>query len=233
MDEAEFDKFADEYHAMHSASIAASGEAPQYFAEYKIKDLAHEYSRHAGTAAKPPRILDFGSGSGGSVPYLSRYFPGSELTCADVSKRSLELAAARFPGSARFIQFDGRALPFEPGGFDIVFAACVFHHIDHAEHARLLEDWYRVLRPGGIAVVYEHNPYNPLTQRVVKSCAFDENAHLIPARAMRQTFARAGFARARVRFRVFFPFALRRLRPLESRMTWLPLGAQYYVVAAK
>jgi hypothetical protein len=36
MDEAEFDKFADEYYAKHAASISASGEGPEYFAEYKI-----------------------------------------------------------------------------------------------------------------------------------------------------------------------------------------------------
>ena len=43
----------------------------------------------------------------------------------------------------------------------------------------------------------------------------------------------AGFAGAAIRYRIFFPHALRGLRPLEAKMTWLPLGAQYYVVARK
>ena len=46
MDKAEFDKFADEYRSLHAANIAISGEGPNYFAEYKIKDLAAEYSIH-------------------------------------------------------------------------------------------------------------------------------------------------------------------------------------------
>lgn len=233
MNEAEFDKFADEYLAMHTASITASGEGPAFFAEYKIKDLAQEYRQRVRMVAIPPRILDFGAGSGSSIPFMTELFPTSELTCIDVSKRSLELAGRRFPGKARYVHFEGDVLPFEPGNFDIVFAACVFHHIDHDEHLHLLREWFRVLRPGGIAVVYEHNPYNPLTRRVVSSCPFDENARLISANAMRQRIECAGFARADVRFRVFFPHALRRLRSLEALMTWLPLGAQYYVVAAK
>ena len=45
MDEAEFDKFADEYRALHAANIRLSGEDPEYFAEYKIIDIAAELAR--------------------------------------------------------------------------------------------------------------------------------------------------------------------------------------------
>ncbi len=34
-----------------------------------------------------------------------------------------------------------------------------------------------------------------------------------------------------VRYRVFFPHALRLLRPLERALAWLPLGGQYYPLA--
>jgi hypothetical protein len=50
---------------------------------------------------------------------------------------------------------------------------------------------------------------------------------------MRRRALDAGFAAARVRYRIFFPHALRGFRPLEARLTWLPLGAQYYVAARK
>ena len=40
LDEAEFDKFADEYRAIHAHNIRLSGEAPEFFAEYKVRDLA-------------------------------------------------------------------------------------------------------------------------------------------------------------------------------------------------
>lgn len=233
MNESEFDKFADEYHAMHAASISASGEGPEYFAEYKAADLAHEYEHCVGHGRKPLRILDFGAGSGGSMPHLRQHFPDAQLTGLDVSRRSLEIAETRFPQLAQFVHFDGANIPFPDDHFDVVFAACVFHHIDHDEHATLLKELRRVLSPEGMTIVFEHNPYNPLTLHVVDSCPFDENAHLIPAVKMHKHFDTAGFHGCRVRYRIFFPRFLRALRPLERWMTWLPLGAQYYLVALK
>ena len=37
--QAEFDRFADEYHDQHRANVAVTGEGPEYFAEYKIRKL--------------------------------------------------------------------------------------------------------------------------------------------------------------------------------------------------
>ena len=39
MDVSEFDQFADEYYAMHTANIAITRERPEFFAEYKIRVL--------------------------------------------------------------------------------------------------------------------------------------------------------------------------------------------------
>ena len=233
MDKAEFDKFADEYRSLHAANIAISGESPDYFSEYKIRDMAAEYFAQRGGATDAPAVLDFGAGIGTSVPFVRKYLPRARLTCLDVSTKSLEVGRGRFPGQATFLHFDGARIPFPDASFDVAFAACVFHHIDHAEHVALLREFYRILVPNGIAFVFEHNPYNPLTVHAVNTCPFDENAHLIPAAAMRRCNDVAGFSRAQIRYRVFFPRALRALRPLERWMTWCPLGAQYYVLALK
>ena len=233
MDEAEFDRFADEYRSVHAVNIAISGESPDYFAEYKIKDLAIEYFAIRGGNNDAPALLDFGAGIGTSVPFFRKYLPRAQLTCLDVSTKSLEVGQSRFPGEARFVHFDGTRIPFPDASFDIAFAACVFHHIDHAEHVALLKEFRRILVPNGIAFVFEHNPYNPLTVHVVNTCPFDKNARLIAAAAMRKCINVAGFSKAQIRYRLFFPRVLRALRPLEKWMTWFPLGAQYYVLALK
>jgi SAM-dependent methyltransferase len=230
MDRREFDRFADEYQALHRANIAASGEAPEYFAEYKMRDLARVIADFRADAAG--RYLDFGTGVGTSVPYFRRHVPAGRLTCVDVSQKSLAIGRANFADAADFVAFDGVRLPFPDATFAGAYAACVFHHIPAGEHPMLLAEIRRVVRPGGCVMVYEHNPWNPLTRRAVDTCPFDENAVLIPARVLRSRLVAAGFTRSAIRYRVFVPGALSRLRAIERRLTWLPLGAQYYVCAA-
>lgn len=230
MDRSEFDRFATEYLALHERNIAASGESPDYFADYKMRDLARLMA-DAGANVQAPRVLDFGAGVGNSVPYVRRHLPGAALACVDVSMQSLAIARQRFGDDAGYCAFDGSRLPFRDATFDGAFAACVFHHIPHGEHRSALTEIRRVLKPGGTLMVYEHNPFNPLTRRAVDACPFDENAVLVRAQRMRATLRGAGFAQATIRYRVFFPRALAWMRPLESWLTWLPLGAQYYVAA--
>jgi SAM-dependent methyltransferase len=233
MNEAEFDKFADEYYASLVAGIAISGESPEYFSEYKIADIARECQQQALAQHASVEVLDFGAGIGNSVPFVRRHFASARLTCLDLSQRSLEVAERRFPGQAQYVHFDGARIPFPADHFDIAYAMCVFHHIDHADHVTLLQELNRVIKPGGSLFIFEHNPFNPLTVRVVNTCPFDENAHLIRGAEMKRRMLRAGFASARTRYRVFFPHFLRGLRPLEGALAWLPLGGQYFARAIK
>ena len=226
MKESEFDIFADEYEQLHSQNIRASGESPAYFANQKAEMTAYL------TAGSVPqqRILDFGTGVGNSIGPLNRHFPSCTLDGIDVSNRSLEVARARCPGLATFTHFDGVRIGAAEGAYGLAFAACVFHHIDHSEHERLLRELKRVMAPGGWLAIFEHNPFNPLTRHVVNTCEFDRNAHLITARALKAVVRRAGFVRVRAHYCVFFPHFLRILRPLERALGWLPLGAQYCVI---
>ncbi|WP_158939968.1 class I SAM-dependent methyltransferase [Burkholderia sp. S171] len=229
MDKAEFDKFANEYHVLHARNIALSGEDPAFFSEYKIHDIQAEMKRRC---LAPVTALDFGSGVGNSLPWMKKYLPATNVTCVDVSERSLDIAASRFPGQATFVPFDGGDFPFDRAQFDLAYAMCVFHHIDRAEHVRLLSELRRVLRPDGVLAIFEHNPYNPLTVRAVNTCEFDENARLITASVMKRSCHEAGFKDVRIRYRIFFPRALSRLRVFERYLVHLPLAAQYSVYAS-
>jgi SAM-dependent methyltransferase len=234
MDKAEFDKFADEYRAMHREGIRMSGEEPEYFAEYKIADIAREFAKsQLGRSANDLDILDFGAGVGGSVPHVAKYFNGSRLSCLDPSERSLAIAKDRYPDDASYRTFDGTSIPFADNSFDIAYAMCVFHHIDAKEHVGLMQELRRILKPGGQLFIFEHNPYNPLTVRVVKCCPFDENAVLITGKQLLDRLSQAGFAGSVLRYRIFFPNFLRALRPLEASLRSVPLGAQYYVLSGK
>lgn len=233
MKKAEFDKFADEYSSIHALNIAISGESPDFFAEYKIIDLAKEYFSQSYRDISAPVVLDFGSGIGNSVPYIRKYIPKAQITCMDVSKKSLEIGESRFCGLARFIHYKGAQFPFTDRSVDIVLSACVFHHIDHEEHFQLIKEFNRILVRGGIAIVFEYNPNNPLTVKAVNTCVFDENAKLIKANTLCKKMIEVGFNKVKIRYRIFFPHSLRYFRPLEKYLIKVPLGAQYYVISIK
>ena len=230
MDVEEFDKFADEYLKLHSQNIRVTGEKPEYFAEYKIRDLKRTSSELKDL---PANILDFGTGVGNSVPFLTKYFKDTKIHCVDVSEKSLTLARNRFGSLAEFSLFDGEQLPYTNELFNIVLAACVFHHIPFKKQFHLIKEISRTLKHGGILMIYEHNPYNPLTRYAVKTCPFDENAVLRRKNEVKKLLENTGLQTIIEEYRVFFPKLLKILRPLEQYLKWLPLGGQYFVVAKK
>jgi SAM-dependent methyltransferase len=230
MDLVEFDRFADEYYGQHSANVAVTGEKPEYFAEYKIRKLKRLVDRSRITAA---RICDFGSGIGNSIPFFRAYFPDASLTSADVSARSLALSKERFPDSNNYLLIENDRIPSESDAFDVVFSACVFHHISHDEHVFWLRELHRITKPGGLIAIFEHNPLNPLTVHAVNTCPFDVNAKLIFARDLARRLREAGWVFPRIQYNLFFPRALSLLRPMEDGLGWLPLGAQYAAYARK
>jgi len=230
MQRSEFDRFADEYHQLLSKSIGFSGEDPSFFYEHKVQ-TASEIARQKGLNVE--RILDFGAGVGNSLPFFSKYFPNAQLICADVSRRSLDVSIARFPDLAKHVEIIGDTVPIDSGDVDLVFSACVFHHIPHVEHAKWLEELRRVSRPGALLTIFEHNPWNPITLKVVRDCPFDDNAELIPANVFRQRLAQSGWKYPQIKFLIFFPHFLASFRLIERYLEGVPLGAQYAAVARR
>lgn len=223
MDAAEFDQYAEAYERQHAENIAISGEGPEYFARYKITDTKAKCDE---LGLEVSRILDFGAGIGNSVPYFQELFSGTRIVAADVSEKSLGILERRYPTSVeRLVITEYLELP--TNSIDLAFTACVFHHIPADEHLYWLREIRRVLRPGGLFALFEHNPYNPLTVRAVNTCPFDENAVLIKAAVMKQRLENAGWENIDIRFRIFFPNFVGILRPFERFMTKIPLGAQY------
>ncbi len=229
MEEKEFDKLAEEYITILNKDISLSGETADFFSEYKVIDLKNLIdSNQPGFS-----VLDFGCGIGNSIPYFIRHFPNIKLYCADVSKKSLDIAEQKFSNKASYLLFDGLSLPLPDNYLDLVFSACVFHHINHDEHASILRELYRVIKPNGLIVIFEHNPYNPLTVRIVKSCPLDTNAVLIKSSELVSSLYAIGFSSIKTCYRIFLPRSLGMLRFLERYLRWLPLGGQYYVAAVK
>ena len=230
MNESEFDQFADEYEASLGAAVRLSGEASDYFAHQKVAEAAWLLNRMRQT---PSVIVDFGAGVGSSLPHFERCFPNAEIICAEISTRSISVARDRFSGRADFRQITEGKLPVADASADLLFAACVFHHIPHAEHHDWLKQLHGAARPGARLFVFEHNPYNPLTRNIVNACPFDANAELISPGKLGKALEESGWQDVQCRYTLFFPALFAKLRVLEPWLSWLPLGAQYYATGVR
>jgi SAM-dependent methyltransferase len=219
----EFDRHASEYEAQLRESMSAAFAEDRYFAEYKVLYMA----RRLGDAV-PARLLDFGCGIGRSLELLRALFPRTELWGYDVSGESIRVAVERLPGARLTSDLDSL-----PAGFDVVFAANVFHHIPAAERRTALEKCAQLLAEGGRIFIFEHNPLNPVTRWVFERCPFDEHAVMLSRRETQDLAAAAGLRVAGSGYTLFFPRPLSWLRFAEPLLAWLPLGAQYCVELRK
>ena len=113
-----------------------------------------------------------------------------ELHGIDVSTRSVELARERHP-LVTYATFDGGALPYRSSRFDMIFSICVMHHVPPVSWRLFVQELHRALKPGGLALVFEHNPYNPATQYVVRTCDLDKDAVLLRPATLRRLFEAA------------------------------------------
>jgi ubiquinone/menaquinone biosynthesis C-methylase UbiE len=159
LNQVEFDKFADQYHQQHLKNIAITGEDPAYFSEYKIRELRRIINLRQVSSKS---IFDFGCGIGNSIEWFRKYFGMSEITCGDVSLRSLEICQSRFPDHENYLHIKGEQIPCNDATFDVVFSSCVFHHIPHEDHSLWLNELWRVTRPGGLLVIHDYLADDPL-----------------------------------------------------------------------
>jgi hypothetical protein len=95
----------------------------------------------------------------------------------------------------------------------------------------LLAELGRVTRPSGLVVVFEHNPWNPLTRQVVRGCSFDEGAQLVRLRQAAAALRSAGLHVTDAEYLLFSPWRGTLVERLEGALAKVPLGAQYVVAA--
>lgn len=98
------------------------------------------------------RLLDAGCGQG--VPVLAR--AGASVDCVglDLSGGQLSAAAETAPAAA-LVQGDMTDLPFGSDSFDAVTAYYSVIHVPEGDHQAVIDEFARVLRPGGRVLLVE------------------------------------------------------------------------------
>ena len=97
---------------------------------------------------RDPRLLDCGCGTGANVDLLGRFGRAFGFDLSPVGLR-----IGRAAGRSRLARASVAAAPFSAGAFDIVTSFDVLYSLSDAEERTALAEMYRLLAPGGFALV--------------------------------------------------------------------------------
>jgi ubiquinone/menaquinone biosynthesis C-methylase UbiE len=204
--------------AFDSASIG-SGIKRRWLRERRRRKVARAYDMALEIARVIPRgsqVLDVGCGNGFIAHHLSAMM-GTGVVGIDVADST--------DAPIDYRRYNGLEFPVPEGSIDAVVLAYVLHHAQ--DLPAVLSETRRVLRPGGVAVIYEDIPeafwdqficwtHDRQWRKRTGQCTFRNEAE------WRHVFERAGFAVIRER-----PLArLRNLtHPVRRRFFLLRLQA--------
>lgn len=235
---AEFDGYAENYSAgMEHPLKRMLGATAQAFIEPKARWLLHQLRGplNQSDMEKSCSLLDAGCGTGIFLQALyAAGFAGTSRGC-DISTGMLAEAERRkLPvNHAGFDQLAADHWPYDDASFDVVTVCAVMHHVALSERDQLLSEARRVLRPGGYLFIFEHNPFNPITQLVVSQTPIDQNAILLTAKEVRLRLVRSNFEYVSTRYTMFAPPRFRWIERCERMIDWIPFGGQYAVTSRK
>jgi len=224
-----FDTHADDYSEEINKTLGKYGANHEFFFSHKswlIEDLL----QRRGVDLSTVKIADIGCGVGKLHEYLKGRVAG--IVGVDVSQGSIEVARKQYP-EFEYKCYDGNRLPLDDGSFDLTMAIGVFHHVPPEQWEQLTAEMLRVLRPGGWCLVIEHNPFNPVTRRIVSTCPIDEGVVLLRPSKLKGLFENAGAVDITSRTILSIPPKTDLLKRIDSFLGALPLGAQHYLIAKK
>lgn len=137
-------------------------------AEFGHPDYPAEpaFNRQLNYAARRGQMaLEIGCGMGSVAAVMAQQ--GLRVTALDLSMTAVQMTRRRFELmglEGNILQADGEQLPFPDRTFDLVWSWGVIHH--SANTARIVEEIYRVLKPGGeakVMVYHRHSLRNWIT----------------------------------------------------------------------
>jgi SAM-dependent methyltransferase len=127
----------------------------EYEAMYRVEDTLWWYvgmrrisAAVLGAAPAGAAILDAGCGTGGNLAWLNGLGRGYGV---DLSPLAVGFCAKR--RLTRVSRASILALPFGDACFDLVTSFDVIYHLDVADDVAALREFYRVLKPGGRALI--------------------------------------------------------------------------------
>jgi len=227
----DFNDTKDSYRTQIDKSISFIGADHEFFIVEKGKMILDLISKRF-SPQKKAEILDVGCGHGFVHPVLND--AGHAITGVEIAEKVLDFAREANP-AVDYHAYDGSSLPFPDDSFDVAIAMCVVHHVPVSQWPAFAKELNRVVRPGGIIAIFEHNPLNPVTRYLFRYGfdGMDKGATLVGRRRLETLLRDGGSQTVQSSYIFFTPFGGRFFRWLDRALAWLPFGAQYLTLAKR
>jgi ubiquinone/menaquinone biosynthesis C-methylase UbiE len=127
----------------------------QTYRNFRNETLARTIAGRFGDE-RSVKVLDVGCGTGLVLEYLSSLPARHELHGMDFSEPMLQKArekAAGLENPPTLVYGSAYEIPYPDGAFDMVCSSRFIHQFTHEDKKRVLEEMYRVTRPGGVVAV--------------------------------------------------------------------------------
>ena len=211
-----FDQFSKDYNFLADKAIGVTGYDTMAIVDLKLKKLQKLYPNLIG---KRFHFLDYGCGIGNLYGSIEKFFPKVVYSGVDESTESICEAQSRFSCNSNFQNLN--SLQWRNKKYDLIFSSGVFHHIPHQEHGSIIQYLSNLLNPNGKIVIWEHNPINPVTQKIFKECVFDKDAVMIQSKELKRHLTEASFIKVQIIYTMFFPKVLSSFNILDSYLILL------------
>jgi SAM-dependent methyltransferase len=131
----------------HLLRATAKAEA-RHFWFRGFRAFVTPFIRHAVAGRRRPLLLDCGCGTGANVQLLGRFGRAFGFDLAEIGLR-----IGRDAGRTRLARATVTAVPFPSASFDVVTSFDVLYSLEDADERSAIAEMYRVLKPGGFAIV--------------------------------------------------------------------------------
>src|SRR3989338_4848416 len=182
-----------------------------------VHDLIWKYFPHV----RDLKILDIGCGACLLAKELEVY---GEVSGLDVSPMAIEFCRER--GVLQVVHGSAERIPFGDRSFDLILALDVIEHIE--DDRRALQEIYRVLKPGGVAIIFA--PAFNLLWGVSDELSNHYRRYTI--KELRKKIRESGFEIARLSYFNFFLFVPIALVRLAARLFRLSIESENTIGSA-
>jgi len=150
--------------AVH-ATIWSDSKNPQANGDAELRQSYHQnLLKHI--PLQPQNILDLGCSVGMSTVALQKTYPQAQITGLDLSP--YYLAVAQYQARQQCItgitwkHAAAESTGLTEASFDLVSSFLTFHELPQKASLEILQEAYRLLRPGGYFAIMDMNPQSPI-----------------------------------------------------------------------